>query len=162
MATGYISWEEVKLERKLAYISHPINHGYVIICYICIVKYMKIYTSYFANLKNLPETIVPISICGKAPDGYNGWQYKKLAPKWEFFKKYKETLDKDYYIKCFNEQVLNGLDPNTVIKEISVYSGGKDIALICYEKPEDFCHRHLVADWITKNTDYKVEEYNKN
>ena len=25
------------------------------------------------------------------------------------------------------------------------------IALICYEKPTDFCHRHLVADWLNKN-----------
>lgn len=30
-------------------------------------------------------------------------------------------------------------------------SGGKDIALICYEKPTDFCHRHLVAEWLTTN-----------
>lgn len=22
------------------------------------------------------------------------------------------------------------------------------VALICYEKPSDFCHRHLVSDWI--------------
>ena len=21
----------------------------------------------------------------------------------------------------------------------------------CYEKPSDFCHRHLVADWLNKN-----------
>ena len=40
----------------------------------------KIYTSYFANLKNLPDNVCPISICGKAPDWYKGLQYKKLAP----------------------------------------------------------------------------------
>lgn len=39
------------------------------------------YTSYFANLKKLPDNVVPISICGKAPDWYSGLQYKKLAPK---------------------------------------------------------------------------------
>ena len=33
-----------------------------------------------------------------------------------------------------------------------------DIALLCYEKPDDFCHRHLVADWLNKNG-YKCEEY---
>ena len=46
---------------------------------------MKVYTSYFAKLKKLPDTIVPISICGKAPDWYTGLQYKKLAPKYGFF-----------------------------------------------------------------------------
>lgn len=31
------------------------------------------------------------------------------------------------------------------------------IALLCYEKPDDFCHRHLVADWLRKNG-YECEE----
>ena len=45
-----------------------------------------IYTSYFAKIKELEENnIIPISICGKAPDWYKGLQYKKLAPKYEFF-----------------------------------------------------------------------------
>ena len=122
---------------------------------------MKIYTSYFANLKNLPDTIVPISICGKAPDGYTGWQYKKLAPKWSFFSIYKETGDEDYYRKNFKELVTDKLDPNVVVEELSRYSEGKDICLICYEKPDDFCHRHIVAEWLTDNTEYKVEEYKK-
>lgn len=29
--------------------------------------------------------------------------------------------------------------------------GHDDIALICYEKPSDFCHRHLVAQWLRDN-----------
>jgi uncharacterized protein (DUF488 family) len=120
-----------------------------------VVKDM-IYTSYFAKLKSLPEHIVPISICGKAPDWYKGLQYKKLAPKYDFFMKWKENHDNDYYIKCFNEQVLNKLNPYSVLFEIkdllnknSIQSN--DICLICYEKPNDFCHRHLVADWLNKN-----------
>ncbi len=35
---------------------------------------MKIYTSYFANLKNIPDNIVPISICRRSPKGYDGIQ----------------------------------------------------------------------------------------
>ena len=112
-----------------------------------------IYTSYFAKLKSLPENIIPISICGKAPDWYKGLQYKKLAPKYEFFMEWKKNHDNDYYIKCFNEQVLDKLDPVDVILDFSrmIYGfnvGEDDICLICYEKPEDFCHRHLVAKWL--------------
>ena len=51
-----------------------------------------IYTSYFAKLKSLPDNIVPISICGKAPDWYKGLQYKKLAPKYDFFMKWKKIM----------------------------------------------------------------------
>lgn len=119
---------------------------------------MKIYTSYFAKLRSLPENIVPISICGKAPDWYTGLQYKKLAPKYEFFMEWKKTHDNDYYIEHFDSEVLNLLDAKTIYEELSKMSGGKDIALICYEKPSDFCHRHLVAKWLTKNG-IPCEEY---
>ena len=116
-----------------------------------------IYTSYFAKLKSLPENIIPISICGKAPDWYKGLQYKKLAPKYGFFMEWKKNHDNDYYIKCFSEQVLDKLNILTVMRDlIDLVNStedhiGKEIALICYEKPSDFCHRHLVAEWLNSN-----------
>lgn len=121
-----------------------------------------IYTSYFARLSDLPSNVVTISICGKAPDWYTGLQYKKLAPKRDFFMKWKETHDNDYYIKCFNEQVLDKLNVAEVILDLSniLLSVGKtDICLICYEKPHDFCHRHLVANWLNENG-FDCKEYN--
>lgn len=130
-----------------------------------------IYTTYFGNLKNLPKNIIPISICYKAPDWWNGLQYRKLAPKYEFFKVWKETKDNDYYIEHFNSEVLGVLDhPTTVIMELkhlcdkSVYDK-VDIALVCYEKPTDFCHRHLVAKWLRSGgyecKEYEVKKYDK-
>ena len=124
-----------------------------------------IYTSYFAQLRNLSDNIVPISICGKAPDWYNGLQYKKLAPKYKFFMEWKQNHDNDFYIRHFNEEVLDKLTVTDVILDLSrmVYSfntGKCDIALICYEKPDDFCHRHLVAEWF-RNHGYKCEEWVK-
>ena len=116
-----------------------------------------IYTSYFAKLKSLPENIIPISICGKAPDWYKGLQYKKLAPKYGFFMEWKKNHDNNYYIKCFSEQVLDKLNVLTVMRDlIDLVNStedhiGKEIALICYEKPSDFCHRHLVAEWLNSN-----------
>ena len=90
-----------------------------------------IYTTYFAKLKSLPDNIIPISICGKAPDWYKGLQYKKLAPKYDFFMKCKETHDNDYYIKCFNEQVLNKLDWFQVYEEL--YNHADSCGLPQYE-----------------------------
>lgn len=120
---------------------------------------MKIYTNYFGNMRHIydkeKDNICFISICGKAPFWYKGIEYKKLAPKWSFFQGWKETRDNDYYIKHFQEEVLDTLDKNNVIKDLSQLSQGKDIVLLCYEKPNDFCHRHLVAEWLNKN----VEEY---
>ena len=114
-----------------------------------------IYTSYFAKLKALPVTVIPVAICGKAPEWYNGLQYKKLAPKYDFFMEWKRNHDNDYYIRCFNEQVLNKLDANTIVRELTELTNttnkDADIALLCYEKPTDFCHRHLVSEWLNHN-----------
>ena len=124
-----------------------------------------IYTSYFAKLKDLPDNIIPISICGKAPNWYKGLQYKKLAPKYDFFMKWKETHDNDYYIKCYNEQVLNKLDVINVVRDLICIvpedTTGEYICLVCYEKPGDFCHRHLVVDWLSKNG-FECKEFTKN
>lgn len=120
-----------------------------------------IYTSYFAKLNKLPSNIIPISICGKAPNWYKGLQYKKLAPKYDFFMEWKQNHDNNYYIKCFNKQVLGELSISEVIDNLGYltsYDQSKDICLMCYEKPSDFCHRHLVADWLNKHG-IMCEEY---
>ena len=119
---------------------------------------MQIYTSYFGKLDRLPKNIVPISICGKAPDWYTGLQFKKLAPKYEFFKQWEQTHNNEFYIKCYNEQVLQPLNVNEIVKELTELGQGNDIALICYEKPTEFCHRHLVATWLRNNC-YSINEY---
>lgn len=123
---------------------------------------MQIYTSYFAKLRKLPEDVVPISICGRAPEWYTGLQYKKLAPKYWFFKQYCDDHDESHYTKCFKEEVTGVLKADEVILSLQgLLTGpnkGKDIALICYEKPTDFCHRHLVAEWLNENG-YECEEW---
>lgn len=114
-----------------------------------------IYTTNFANLKKLPKDIIPISICSKAPDWYNGLQYRRLAPKYGFYIQWKQTHDNEYYIKCYNEQVLSVLTPRQVCVDLYYMISTriaaidyKSIALICYEKSTEFCHRHLVREWL--------------
>ena len=118
-----------------------------------------IYTTYFANVKNLPSNIIPISIAGKAPKEWNGLEYKKLAPKWSFFSVWKETQDNDYYIEHFQKEVLDKITILQVMRDLIDLSLPTDLrhpspvgfALVCYESSEKFCHRHLVADWLNKN-----------
>lgn len=118
-----------------------------------------IYTSYFANLKKIPDTITPIAICGKAPKFYNGLIYKKLAPKYSFFSVWKQTHNNDYYIQQFQNLVLDKLNADDVVAELESLSKTKDFVLVCYEKPTDFCHRHLVAKWLRENG-YDCDEWN--
>lgn len=112
------------------------------------------YTSYFARLKEVKN---PISICGRAPEWYQGPQYKLLAPKLWFFQLYKEgTINSEDYTEAYNIEVLGELDPHKVYKALfSAYD--EEPTLLCYEKPGDFCHRHLVAAWL-REAGYDIKE----
>ena len=119
---------------------------------------MLIYTTYFAKLNKLPKDVVPIAICGKVPEWYIGFRYKPLAPKYTFFMEWKKNRDNNYYIEHFNKEVLDKLDANEVVNDLLRLSNGRMFALVCYEKPAEFCHRHLVADWLINNG-YACDEF---
>lgn len=119
---------------------------------------MKIYTTYFANLKKLPKNIVPIAISLSKPIPMTS--YEKLYPTWNILNAYKNGGDEEKYIKEYTVIVLNRLNPNAVYEDLKRLSNGNDVALVCYERPEKFCHRHLVAEWMTANG-YSVSEWNK-
>jgi uncharacterized protein (DUF488 family) len=94
-----------------------------------------------------------ISIAGKCPVWYKGKEYKILAPKYWFFKKYKENGDKEFYIEQYYKEVLSNLDPKKVYEEL-----GDDAILLCWESAKDFCHRHLIAEWLEKELGVKIVE----
>lgn len=94
-----------------------------------------------------------VSIAGRAPNWYTGRQYKKLAPKIWFFKKYKEDGDQEFYTKCFYSEVLDKLDPQEVFNELE-----ENAIILCWEEPGEFCHRKLVADWLSKNLNIYIRE----
>lgn len=113
-----------------------------------------IYTTYFAKLNKLPDSIIPVSICRITPDWYHGARYKKLAPGGDMLYEFKKTGDIDLYKRRYIINILNNLSLNQVIRDLysiaEIDNGDRrcDIALVCYEKPSDFCHRHVVAEWF--------------
>jgi Uncharacterized conserved protein len=117
---------------------------------------MKIYTSYFANLKNIPKDVFPISISLRPPKGYNGLEYKVLAPSNALLSAWHKNHDETYYRQVFCNK-LDALNANDIVAVLEYMSKGKDVVLVCYERPENFCHRHLVAEWLCKNG-YETEE----
>jgi len=107
-------------------------------------------TSYFSKSGQDPNAV---SIAGKAPNWYKGREYKKLAPKYWFFKKYKQDSDETFYTEQYRKEVLGALDPKEVFKEL-----GEDAVLLCWEKPKWFCHRHIVARWLEESLGIEIGE----
>jgi len=108
-------------------------------------------TSYFAKYKGLNA----VSIALSKPKWYQCGEYKQLAPTWNLLNKYKLDRDEEYYIKHYYEDVLSKLDPKQVYEEL-----GEDAVLLCWEKSLDFCHRHIVSEWLHKELGIEVKEYN--
>lgn len=128
---------------------------------------MKIYTTYFAKLKKLPSYIVPIPISNSIPgisrenttySSLSANKYKKLVPPWYVVKAYQENKDKEQYTEDYKRLVLSQLTPDDVVKYFKNIAGYNDVALVCYEKSGEFCHRHIVAEWLT-NAGYDVVEW---
>ena len=66
---------------------------------------------------------------------------------------YKQNPDEERYIKRYEREVLSKLnidELNQIFNTILQESGKEHIALICYEKSSDFCHRHILARWLNE------------
>ena len=106
-----------------------------------------IYTSYFSNERNIPDTLTKISITSSKKIAMQ--RIDALAPSWSLVSGYKNgTISQAEYTVKYNQQ-LEKLNPAIV---------PDNCVLFCYEKPGDFCHRHLVAEWLNKHG-IACEEY---
>ena len=110
------------------------------------------FTSYFGNIKNLPKGQT-VAISQGVPVWYKGKRYLKLAPTWQMIRiKEAEEYTKQYF------DILAALQPAQVFAELKELAG-TDAILLCWEKPGEFCHRSLVADWFKKHLGVEVPEY---
>lgn len=120
---------------------------------------MKIYTSYFGNVKKLSVAGIKVaSISLYKPKYLYCQEFPQLAPKRYMLN---DTLTEQQYVAMYKRDILDKLNPFEVLKVIEYFSRGKDVALCCYEKPGDFCHRYIVAEWLKEKTGTEVEEFGK-
>lgn len=114
----------------------------------------EIKTSYFGNIKKLEAAgIKTISISRYPPKWYSGLQLQKLAPTGPMLK----MKDAEYTLKF--KEILSKLNPNEVKAELESMGNGKPVAMLCFERPQDFCHRHLVAAWLNESCGTNITEF---
>ncbi len=111
-------------------------------------------TSFYGN-KSLNQDMKLIRISRSIPNWFklkvvNG---ESLYPSWELLNGYKSgKINQNQYIEIYNQQ-LSLLDIDYIYQKI-----GETGVLLCWENPENFCHRRLVANWLEKVTGYKITE----
>lgn len=120
---------------------------------------MNIFTSNFAKAKSLDGSrFLVVAISRYVPRGYSGVRELRFAPSRQLLMSYKKGLSTDIYTKLFFNELRNKESVYSVFKDLARLSNGRDIVLCCYEKPGDFCHRRLIADFVLSNWNYDIKE----
>lgn len=122
---------------------------------------MEIKTGYFGQMRKYIEMgYTPTSIVLFPPKWYNGKNLKVYAPSLELFNNYRtgRIADERFKLEYELEVEDTGLEPlKQYIKE-KEQEGVSKIVLLCFEKPNETCHRHILAKYINENTNFSVEE----
>lgn len=87
---------------------------------------------------------------GVKKDHFDDW-VRELSPSKDLLKQYKEgkitwnTFEKRFLIQMNDEQCMMKL------QTLSTQAKKKPITLLCYEKNDHECHRHLIHDLLLEN-----------
>lgn len=128
---------------------------------------MEIATGYFAKAKQYSDNgFALVSIARTRPwflpKELLVWYVSDLAPTGEIIGA--KNNPKAYEDK-YRSEILSKVSPRDVLRDLEKYAGysGKDkVVLLCYEAPDKFCHRHIVARWLENYTGKTIEEIKVN
>ena len=62
----------------------------------------------------------------------------------------KKTGNIEKFSEAYIGQILLKLDVMDIVDYLERVSAGKDVALVCFESPNKFCHRQLVSFWMNQ------------
>lgn len=143
---------------------------------------MKHFTSYYANYKNIPKNYLCIGISKKCPDWFiNNYEslgnflFTKnnfLAPSEKLSERFKnKSINIEEYKRIYVEELFYRLSNEMKYKDIPDFISQIDnffstcstpyegIVFMCYEYPNEFCHRHLFRRLLANIYNINCEEF---
>lgn len=115
-----------------------------------------IFTSYFAKASKVPDAI-KIGISLTMPKFFQAdATIPVFAPTFEILSEFKRTGNAEVYTSKYLD-LLRERDAE-IQKRVAILEKigyNKNVLLCCWETPEKFCHRHILAEYIGKGwTEY--------
>lgn len=112
---------------------------------------------YTSNYKRKGDDSRAIAISRKTPEDYFGKTFMLLAPTWELIMGVKngEITPEEYaerYIHLLEH--IRDLTPEYILEVLP-----ETCYLLCYEPLGQFCHRHVLANWLNEHTDANITEW---
>lgn len=133
---------------------------------------MKIFTSYYSNFNKIPKKYLCIGISRYIPKEFQTTEIDNflytpkniLAPSEELLSDIKQgKISQEEYARRYYTEVGQGIrrlgfsnSNEYFAKMVSTFEAYNDggfeaLVLMCYEKPHEFCHRHLLSALMRKN-----------
>jgi uncharacterized protein YeaO (DUF488 family) len=126
-------------------------------------------TSYYAKFSRLSKEeksrYIPVLISTSLPKWFLDreeyyMEYKLLAPSSNnVFKLKNNKMSQEDFTNAYTDK-LKGLDLEQILEDLYDYEGITDteIVLLCYEKSTDFCHRHILREYLNENFNTNITE----
>lgn len=120
---------------------------------------MQVYTSYYAKMKDLWWKYGLVRISTSVPTWFPVElpSLPELYPGWELVSGIRSgSLSQEEYTKKYLEH-LSHLDREAIWEKLVQMSDAYErtkMVLLCYEAPNKFCRRHLVAEWLGNVTEW--------
>lgn len=124
---------------------------------------MKIFTSYFANVKRVEGYKVQISVSAPS-DALVDYSFDSIAPNKSTLWDHKNRVindaeyTKQYFAKLNSNKESILAEMRQILANANLAKQDK-VILLCWEGKSKFCHRHLFADWYQKQTGAKISEW---
>jgi len=133
---------------------------------------MKIYTSFYLNFNRIPKKYLCVGISRYIPKEFQTTEIDNflytpkniLAPSEELLSDIKQgKITQEEYARRYYTEIGQGMrrlgfsnSNEYFAKMISTFEtyndeGFEALVLMCYEKPNEFCHRHLLSALMRKN-----------
>jgi uncharacterized protein YeaO (DUF488 family) len=120
---------------------------------------IQIYTTNYTKASRLSEKYyLKVSISLYRPKEFNGMQINSFAPTKELLSAFKNGLSEEEYEIRYRDQINKLSDIYSFFKIMAKQAKGRDILLLCYEKKNSFCHRHILSDIIYERYGYRIKE----
>ena len=118
-----------------------------------------IYTGYYGlahKYSGMGLKLISISV-SEPPLMYIDGKIPSLCPDKQILFDYKNgNIDEIEYTSKYLDQ-LDRIGIREILRFIHKF--GDDFVLLCWERPDKFCHRHILADYINKRTKLEIKEY---
>lgn len=117
----------------------------------------EVKTGYFAQMKKYQAAgYMPIAIVASTPNWYKGNSMAVFAPEWSLVEDWKKNR---ITWETYEERYLGMLDKRGISYALKVLEQFEKVVLLCYEKPGDKCHRHLLAEYLNSKYNMNVLEF---